>query len=164
MYSVTINNESFTVEKTGDGFSVNGAPVHWDIEKIDERTFHIIRNKASHLVEILKVDPLKKTLTLKLDSKVSEIFIKDRFDLLLEKLGMNLPVETLIMDIKAPMPGLIVDIKVKIGDAIKKGDPLLVLEAMKMENVIKASSDCEVKKINVEIGTSVEKNQILIQF
>lgn len=164
MYSVTINKEIFKVEKSGESFRVNDVPFHWDLEKINARTFRILRNHVSHSVELLNVDPERKLLTIKLNNKISEIVIKDRFDLLLEKLGMNITVETQIRDIKAPMPGLILDIKVKVGDSIKKGDPLLVLEAMKMENIIKSASDGEVKSISVNKGESVEKNQVLIQF
>jgi len=53
---------------------------------------------------------------------------------------------------------------VKAGDSIAKGDGLIVLEAMKMENVLKSPDDVIIKSIEVEIGKSVEKNQVLIEF
>ena len=90
--------------------------------------------------------------------------MKDRFDLLLEKLGMNTTVSSAVVNIKAPMPGLILEINVQAGDFIKKGDPVLVLEAMKMENVLKSSGDGEIKEVLVRPGSSVEKNQVLIIF
>ncbi|MEX2593150.1 MAG: acetyl-CoA carboxylase biotin carboxyl carrier protein subunit [Anditalea sp.] len=164
MYSVTINKKQFTVEKAGENFLVNEAPILWDLEKINERTFLIIRNYTSHLVELINIDPKEKTLTIKLNNKISEVKIKDRFDLLLEKLGMNASGMSQIKDIKAPMPGLILDIQVKVGDVIKMGDPVLVLEAMKMENIIKSPGEGEVKAILVGIGSGVEKSQVLIQF
>ena len=67
-------------------------------------------------------------------------------------------------EIKAPMPGLVVRITVEEGAEVKKGDSLLVLEAMKMENVIKAPGDAVVGKIKVNAGQAVEKNQLLISF
>jgi biotin carboxyl carrier protein len=67
-------------------------------------------------------------------------------------------------EIKAPMPGLIFDIKVKEGDEVKKGDAVLILEAMKMENILKSPGDGTVKSIKIKKGQSVEKNQVLIQF
>jgi biotin carboxyl carrier protein len=67
-------------------------------------------------------------------------------------------------ELKAPMPGLVVDFLVEIGQEVQTGDKLMILEAMKMENVIKASGQGIVKKINVIKGQSVEKSQILIEF
>jgi biotin carboxyl carrier protein len=69
-----------------------------------------------------------------------------------------------LKDIKAPMPGLILDVKVAPGDLVKKGDVVLILEAMKMENSIKSPGDGVVKDIKVALKQSVEKNQVLIQF
>ncbi len=69
-----------------------------------------------------------------------------------------------VNEVKAPMPGLVLDIRVSEGDEVKKGDPILVLEAMKMENIIKSPTDGVIKKINVKKGLAVEKNQVLINF
>ena len=90
--------------------------------------------------------------------------LQDKFDLLLEKMGMNNANAGNVISIKAPMPGLIIDLKVKDGDAVKHNDPLIVLEAMKMENIIKSPGDGVVKSVKVTKGESVEKNQILIEF
>jgi biotin carboxyl carrier protein len=62
------------------------------------------------------------------------------------------------------MPGLVLDVRVKEGDEVKKGDPLLVLEAMKMENILKSPAHAKIKKINVNKGQAVEKNQVLVSF
>jgi len=69
-----------------------------------------------------------------------------------------------VNDMKAPMPGLILDILVTPGQEVKKGDQLLILEAMKMENVLKAPGDGTVSSIEVAKGDSVEKGQVLIKF
>lgn len=164
MYSVTVNKEKFAVEKKAEDFWVNGSLLNWDLEKIDERTFHLLKNHLSYMVELVHINIPQKTVTIKINNKIAEVVIKDRFDLLLEKLGMNTPSAHSISDIKAPMPGLILEIKVKAGEMIKKGDPLMVLEAMKMENMLKAPGDALVKEVLVDIGSSVEKNQVLINF
>ena len=67
-----------------------------------------------------------------------------------------------VMDIKAPMPGLVVDVRVAEGQALKKGDAVVVLEAMKMENILKATADAVVKKVSVKTGAKVEKNEVLV--
>ncbi len=66
--------------------------------------------------------------------------------------------------LKATMPGMVLDLKIKAGDIVKKGDPLLIIEAMKMENVIKAPSDATIKSIAVESGKSVDKGDKLLEF
>jgi biotin carboxyl carrier protein len=85
-------------------------------------------------------------------------------DLLLAKLGIEHSAESAVKDVKAPMPGLIIDIALEAGQEVKKGDTLLILEAMKMENVIKCPADGIVSKVHIKKGESVEKNQILVEF
>ena len=62
------------------------------------------------------------------------------------------------------MPGLVLEVLVKPGQTVKKGDKILVLEAMKMENIIKSPGEGIVKECLAEVGATVEKNQILINF
>ncbi|UCG63021.1 MAG: acetyl-CoA carboxylase biotin carboxyl carrier protein subunit [Candidatus Zixiibacteriota bacterium] len=66
--------------------------------------------------------------------------------------------------IKAPMPGLVLDVKVTPGDRIAKNHPVLIVEAMKMENIIKAPIDGIVKAVHVSAGTSVEKGDAMVEF
>jgi pyruvate carboxylase subunit B len=66
--------------------------------------------------------------------------------------------------LKAPMPGLVVRVEVEVGQHINKGDGLLIVEAMKMENELKAHAPCVIKEIKVKPGQPVEKNQVLIVF
>jgi biotin carboxyl carrier protein len=85
-------------------------------------------------------------------------------DLLLLQMGLNNNSTGKVNSIKAPMPGLILEINAQQGDVVSPGDTLLVLEAMKMENVIKASGEGTVKSVRVSKGQSVEKGQVLIEF
>ncbi|MEM1136359.1 MAG: acetyl-CoA carboxylase biotin carboxyl carrier protein subunit [Bacteroidota bacterium] len=85
-------------------------------------------------------------------------------DLLLEKMGINHTSTNTVKDIKAPMPGKILEIICNEGDEIKKGDKVMILEAMKMENVLKSPGEGIVKSIKVKTGDNVEKNHILIAF
>lgn len=164
MYSVNINKIDFTVEKSKEGIRVNEEILNWDISKIGDRHYHVLYKNQSINMELISVDSETKTVRLKLNNKPAEIKVKDKYDLLLEKLGMNLTQSHLIKEIKAPMPGLIHEIKIKEGDEVKKGDAILVLEAMKMENILKSPGDGIVSTIKVKKGDSVEKNQVLILF
>ncbi len=77
-------------------------------------------------------------------------------------MGIDITAGKKVNYIKAPMPGLVLNVAVAEGQAIKKGDPILVLEAMKMENVIKAPADGAIRKISVNKGDKVEKNQVMV--
>lgn len=164
MYKVKVNDTTFEVEPKDGHLHIEGHPLHWDVAKLDGRSYHIIKNNQSYRADIVKTDLKNKSITLKINGNKYDIELKDKFDLLLEKLGMDASASAQLNDVKAPMPGLIFDVHVSEGDEVKKGDPILILEAMKMENVIKATGDGIVKSIKVKKGESVEKNQVLVQF
>lgn len=164
MYKVNVNNNSFDVMLKNELMQVNSLPFEWDISKINDRYYHIIKDSKSYRVEVVNIDPVKKSVILKINGNKYDVELKDKFDLLLEKLGMNIEASSHITAINAPMPGLIYEIHVSEGDEVKKGDPIMVLEAMKMENIIKAEGTGIVKSIKVRKGDSVEKNQVLVQF
>jgi propionyl-CoA carboxylase alpha chain len=64
----------------------------------------------------------------------------------------------------SPMPGLLREVAVKVGQEVKAGEKLAVIEAMKMENILKAEQDCVVKKISAVVGESLSVDQIIIEF
>jgi biotin carboxyl carrier protein len=164
MFKASIEKSAFEIAPQGDGFTVNGNLVQWDKVEITPGYFHIIYNQKSYTAEVVKTDHSAKSFHIKVNGNVYPVQLKDKFDLLLEKMGMNNASSSKAMIIKAPMPGLIIDLKVKAGDEVKTGDPLLILEAMKMENIIKAPGTGVVKNIKAKKGDSVEKNQVLIEF
>lgn len=164
MYNARVNNHVFEIGISDNGFSVNGKTVTWDIIRIGEGSFHILYNNQSYRAEVVKIDVSSKCFTIKINGRHYPVALQDKFDVLLEKMGMNTNAGAKVNDVRAPMPGLIIDLKVKDGDRVKAGDPLLILEAMKMENIIKSPGDTTVKSVKVKMGDSVEKNQVLIEF
>jgi len=164
MISASINHKTFEIDSAHDGFIVNSHPVQWDMTKLNDGHFSIIHKNKSYRAEVVKADLTSKTFTIKVNGTPHVVELKDKFDLLLEKMGMKSGGAGKVNVLKAPMPGLIIDLKVKAGDIVKAGEPLLVLEAMKMENIIKSPGEGEVKVVNVKKGDRVEKNQVLISF
>lgn len=162
MYKSTISGQSFEVTVNGEGYSLNGNPVDLDIITLENDRFHILRNSHSYLVEVLKKD--QQYITLRINGTEIEVNVKNKLDQLLERLGMDQVSDDALNDITAPMPGLILEVNVTEGDEVEKGDPIMILEAMKMENVIKAPGQGVVKAVKVGKGDSVEKNQVLVQF
>ncbi|MFT5646216.1 MAG: biotin carboxyl carrier protein [Aureispira sp.] len=138
--------------------------LNWDLLEIKDGKFHILQDNQSFNATVLEADYETKTFSIKINKNVYTVNLKDKFDLLVEKLGFfNMTVQK-VNNIKAPMPGLVLDVLVQVGDVVAKGDSVLILEAMKMENVIKAEGDAVVKNIEITKGTPVEKNQILVGF
>jgi biotin carboxyl carrier protein len=164
MYKASVNKKDFNIENNNGQLIVDGNPVDWDLVKISNQSFHVLINNESYRAEVIKADQIAKFFLLKINGKVYEVNLKDKFDLLLEKMGLNNGLAGKANNIKAPMPGLIVDLRVKPGDHVNPGDALLILEAMKMENMIKATAQSVVKSVKVAKGDSVEKNQVLIEF
>ncbi len=150
--------------RAADSITLNGQPFAWDIVQLGEGRFHVLYESRSYNAEVVTTDYATKNITLKINGQLVELHAKDRFDLLLERLGMSNAAAAKVNELKAPMPGLIVDIRVVPGQAVRKGDPLLVLEAMKMENILKAPADGTVDSLKVTLRDNVQKGQVLVQF
>jgi biotin carboxyl carrier protein len=165
MYKISTANKSLDIKQVENSvFEINGKNISADIITLDENQLHIIVNHKSYTADLIAIDESGKNLKLKINGKIFELNIKDKIDLLLESMGLDKALVKVIKDIKAPMPGLVVSILVKEGDVIKKGEPLVALEAMKMENIIKSPADVVIKKINISKGLALEKGQVMIEF
>lgn len=164
MYQSKVNGKNFEVIPNNDSFTINDDSFQWDLTKVSEGNFHILYKNKSYRAEVVKADKVTKTFQLKINNKIHSVEVKDKFDLLLEKMGMAGAASSKVNNIKAPMPGLVIDMKVKAGDIVKAGDALLILEAMKMENIIKSPGDATIKNVKAKKGDTVEKGQVLIEF
>ncbi len=160
----TATDKTWQVDIQKDTILLNGTPFNWDIQPIGPHTYHIIKDNKSYTAELVEADYQTKSFTFKINGIKQTVNAKDRFDLLLDQLGMSDANTQKVNDVKAPMPGLILEIKVQPGQEVKKGDPILILEAMKMENILKSPGDGVVKEIKVQARQNVEKNQVLILF
>lgn len=160
--AIVNDTEIFKIENSGSAYLLNELPFEWDLVKIDKNTYHAIYKHKSYTIDVLAFDLASKSFHLKINNKACHVQIKDRYDNLLHDLGMDAIKSEKAPDIKAPMPGMVVDVRVISGQQLKKGDPVIVLEAMKMENILKASADAIVKNISVKKGSKVEKNEVLV--
>lgn len=161
----TSSSQMWEVDYQAAGqLSLNGQPLSWDLAVLGDGRYHVLYEGRSYRAELVEADYAAKTLVLKINGQRVELQAKDRFDLLLEKMGMSNAAAAKVNELKAPMPGLIVDIRVAPGQAVQKGDPLLVLEAMKMENILKAPADGTISSIRITLRDNVQKGQVLVQF
>ena len=163
MYNINVNQLStFEITPGEETYLVNNNPVELDIVKNPNGTYHAIYKGRSYTVKVR--DDKDSNLRLEINKEVFNTSLKNDLDRLLEKMGMNKTGGDKLDVLKAPMPGMVLKVMVKEGDTVKKGDGLLVLEAMKMENNIKAAGDAVVKEVCIKTGDKVEKNQVLINF
>ena len=140
-----------------------------DISNLDaiqtsESEYHILQEKKSCKAEITKADFNNKSYQVKVNDNTYNANIFNDLDVLINDMGFSIGSTKQVDSIKAPMPGLILDINVAVGQGIKEDDALLILEAMKMENIITSPRDGVIKSISANKGDAVEKNQLLIEF
>jgi biotin carboxyl carrier protein len=144
--------------------TINEKPFACDVISPGSKRFHVLRDNRSYEVEIVEADTTAKTMLIKVNGHSYPLTIADKFDELLHNMGLDKIAGVKINNLKAPMPGLVLNVVVEEGQQIKKGDPVIVLEAMKMENILKSPADLTVKKIMVKKGVAVEKGQVLVSF
>ena len=134
-----------------------------DVVKTGPDSFHILHNNIAYQAEVIRQDIQTKEFLIRVNGSKYHVELSGNLDQLVQSLGLYAQSASVEKAVKAPMPGLVLDIKVAEGDTVQKGQPLLILEAMKMENVIKAPADGQVSKIHIKQGQAVEKNQTMIE-
>lgn len=159
-----VDNKTREIEKKGDAWELDGALVNADLIQIDEREYHMLLDGVSYRIHLAEHDREAKAITLVINGRTIVVTEVDRYTELLSSLGMSGLAEVKAKDVKAPMPGLVLEVAVEAGQAVNEGDTLLVLEAMKMENVIKATTGGTVNSVGVSASESVEKGQVLVTF
>jgi len=133
-----------------------------DIIAIGQDRYHTVLDNVSIKSIVLTADLPNKMITVDVNGVEYEVSIEDSYDQLVKQMGLSANVVKKLSEIKAPMPGLVLDIMVGVGDQLAEGDSIMILEAMKMENVIKAPAEMTIKEILIKKGDAVDKNQILI--
>lgn len=164
MYKVKVNDGyDFELTPVNGSFLLDGKEITPDVRQLKDGQMHFLYQNRSYNVEVVSEDPADKSMLIKVNGKLCRIGVEDKFDILLKALGMAGGTGKVALEIKAPMPGLVLSVSVVAGQEIKKGDSLLVLEAMKMENMLKSATEGVIKKIHAVKGDKVEKNQVLIE-
>ncbi|MBO6881756.1 biotin/lipoyl-containing protein [Winogradskyella sp.] len=157
MYKIKVNSShSFDISKD--------AMETLDAIETTSNHYHVIQDNTTIKASIVNSDFNKKSYSVKVNNNIYEVSINDALDQQIEALGFEIGASKQVNDIKAPMPGLILEISVKEAQEVKENDALLILEAMKMENVINSPRDGVIKSISVKQGETVDKNALLIEF
>lgn len=134
-----------------------------DETTLSEAKAHLLHNRKSFSIELLENDFQNRSYRLKVNGTIYNVKIETPLNQLIKKMGLSLGNVSAADEIHAPMPGIILEVNVAEGDAVKKGDFLCVLEAMKMENTLSAPRDGIIKFLNIAKGETVEKGKLLIE-
>ncbi|MEM9547705.1 MAG: acetyl-CoA carboxylase biotin carboxyl carrier protein subunit [Bacteroidota bacterium] len=156
MYKVLISGQEFIVTEQ----DLVNLDVVFDQTK---DVFHTLSEGKSYRIQPISTNNHGKVQNLQINNLNIEAVIMDQLDQQVDSMGLSTIDSHKSNDIFAPMPGLILDILCKEGDDVEEGKSLLILEAMKMENVIKAEGSGTIGKIHKSIGNSVEKGQLIIE-
>jgi len=153
--------------------TVNDA-FHFDFEKesisqldavpIGPNKVHVLHQNKSYKAEIITSDFNHKSYTVKVNNTNYTVVISNPLDILIKEMGFEVGLTKQVNTIKAPMPGLILEINVVVGQSVKENDNLIILGAMKMENSFLSPRDGVIKSISVGKGDTVDKGQLLIEF
>ncbi len=147
---------------------------HFDFEKestseldavlVGTNKFHVLHQSISYQAEIINSDFNQKSYSVKVNGNTYSVAISNPLDILIKEMGFETGLAKQVNFIKAPMPGLILEISVVVGQLVKENDLLIILGAMKMENSFVSPREGIIKSISVAIGDAVDKEQLLIEF
>jgi biotin carboxyl carrier protein len=156
--------KEFKVKVDQFSFSFGKAEIEKaDIVATPGNGYHLISAGRSVLGKVSDFNHDPKTLSVEIDGEIFTVQIIDQLDQMLDQMGFGISAGKQLKEIKAPMPGLVLEIAVKEGEQASAGQKLLILEAMKMENSILIQADALIRKVNVIPGQAVEKGQVLFE-
>jgi len=135
-----------------------------DAVSVEKNKFHILQKNLPYKAEIIFSDFYQKKYTVKVNNNIYQVGISNPLDILIKELGFEVGVSKVIKLLKAPMPGLILEINVEVGQTVNENDNLLILTAMKMENSLLSPRNGVIKSIAILVGDSVIKGDLLIEF
>ena len=158
-YEVTLDGRQHAVEilhgteitVDGQQIQIVSATAHAFTVRVGERFVRVTAAQTDGAVQVL------------VNGCVSEAMVLSDRDLLLRRYARGTATLSASHEVRAPMPALVVRIEVASGDTVKKGQGLVVLEAMKMENELRATRDCVVREVCVVPGNTVERNALLLR-
>lgn len=158
-------NTHLSVRIDGQQFEISAE--EWenlDCIQVDDHTYHVIEDDKTYTITVLQSDKEFKRITLRTEGENKTVTLADDLELLIERMGLNATRSKKQRFLLAPMPGLVTSIKAENGQEVEEGTPILILEAMKMENVIAAPHHAVIKEVKVKAGQAIEKGTALVEF
>jgi biotin carboxyl carrier protein len=162
--TIEIDGERFEMTANESGDDQSSMADHIDVISQAEGMYKFQNGNNLYQIKMIGYDTESHTYSIEMDGQLKQLRIYRELDLMIEKMGLNTLHSKKLSVMEAPMPGLVTSIKVSAGDHVMKGTTLLILEAMKMENVIAAPHEATIKEIRVNVGQAVERGLALVEF
>lgn len=166
-YLITVDGKEFDIElpytRSPDKILCNGKEIEIKSHVLGESRSLLLINGQSHEVDI-RANGYDTHKTVFMRGMEIPVTIEDFHLAQLRKTAGLKSGAAMDKTLRAAMPGLVLEVKVEPGDSVQKGQPLLIIEAMKMENIIKSQGEGVIKSVLVSQGKSVEKNDKLLEF
>lgn len=156
-YRLSVNSEN-TFDITEEALS------QLDAVATKPQHYHVLKDNIPYTAAIAHADFLSKKYTVTVNNNTYEVEIANPLAQLIKEMGFEVGAAKQVNEIKAPIPGLILEINVSVGQEVAVNDTLLVLEAMKMENTFHSPRAGVIKSIQVSKGDAVDKGRLLIEF
>jgi biotin carboxyl carrier protein len=158
------DNTIYKVKVNGFIFSFTKAMVEAaDVVQLSSVEFSFFKGHRGVNARLVEASSTAKDLKIEIAGEPFFVTIKDELDQVLEQMGFASTNNRSVKEIKAPMPGLVLEIAVSDGQEVKAGDKMLILAAMKMENNIMIHADATIKKVLIVAGQAVEKGQVMVE-
>lgn len=161
-YQAEVNEQSFEIELDQKNGTFSSGDTSGEYTFSSENGRHFLRvGTKQYKIDNVSYDG--SDIEFSIDGNWHTVSVKDEQELLLDRLGFKTGAAAAEGSLKAPMPGKILDIMVKVGDEVTKDQPVAILEAMKMENELKSPINGVVASIEAEPGQSLEKNSAILE-
>lgn len=134
------------------------------LKDLDTDNQYVLDNGKSKIVCINEIDHELKRYQIQIDGRSYQVQLSDVVDQQILAMNLKSKKSNQLKELRAPMPGMVRQVNVGVGSQVDLGDSLFILEAMKMENLLKSPVNGIVSDLYVKPGESVEKNQILLSF
>lgn len=162
-FEATLNEKVTNLELLKDSNTVQFGDHAQPYQFYRQENGRYLLRTGTKLYKIDNVEQDKHTITFTLNGEWCSVDVRDEQDLLLDRLGFKTAADIGEGQLNSPMPGKILEIMVSEGDEVSLGDPVAILEAMKMENELKAPIDGVVASIAAAEGDSLEKNALILE-
>jgi biotin carboxyl carrier protein len=162
-YATTINGKTYIIEINDDRrVTVDGVEYAVDFESVSgQPVYSLLLDGRSYEAYVYEGDVPSDWQVL-LRGGLHTVQVEDEREKRLRAAAGSVATASGEYNLKAPMPGLVVTVPVQEGQPVKKGDILVILESMKMQNELKSPRDGTIHRVKARPGESVEQNQVLV--